>query len=247
MRVAVLSDLHIGCPPVRGAFGHPPAAFDAWLGQLLDSHDHVVLNGDVFQADHQLRWGRGSETAAVRRALNHHPWLRARLDDPRVRLLRGNHDDVTAELLGAGRVATFSGAAGALVVTHGDHADPLIGQAPGISALATWTSGRLRRLGLHGLSTWLEGRDISLKGARFGGVEGPYALAASALLREHDAQVVVFGHTHIACLQVLQDGIYANPGSASLGRKAWLSVDLGEGRLRVMRGAAVEAQTGWAP
>lgn len=239
MRVAVLSDLHIGCPPVPGAFGHAPAAFQAYVDGLLDTHDRVVFNGDILQTDHQAWSSPTGARAAIHRALAAHPWLRARLDHPRTVLLRGNHDDETRHVLGAETLACFDGPSGRLVVTHGDHHDPVIGTAPAVSALATWASGRIRRVGLSGLAQWLEGRDIAIKGARFGGPDGPYARGARQELARHDARVVVFGHTHVPCLHPLGSGLYANPGSASLGRRAHVSVDLTTGVVEVAHAAAV--------
>ncbi len=233
MRVAIISDLHIGCPPVPGAFGHTPAAFVAYITELLDHHDHLVWNGDIFQSDHQLVPGRASRQAAIRRCLHAHPWLAELLSHPKSTLLRGNHDDDTRTVLGARDRFQADGPTGRLVVQHGDAYDPVIGTAPGISAAATWASGRLRRGGLGRLAQWLEGRDIAVKGARFGGPDGPYGQAAARVLAESDAQVVVFGHTHVPVLQAVAGGVLANPGSASLGRRAHVSVDLGEGWVEV--------------
>ena len=233
MKVAILSDLHIGCPPVPGAFGHPPRAFADYLARLLDTHDQLVLNGDIFQSDHQLIPGITSQRAAIARAVDANPWLHDVLELDQTTLLRGNHDDETQRVLGAGVRHMVDGPVGRLVVTHGDVHDPVIGTAPGISALATWSSGRIRRIGLGRLAQWLEGRDIAIKGARFSGPAGAYARGAAVELAQHNAQVVVFGHTHQPALLTLAPGIYANPGSASLGHRAHVSVDLSEGRLHV--------------
>lgn len=227
MRVAVMSDLHIGVPPVGGAFGHRAPDFARFLRARLDDHDHVVLNGDVLQTDHTLGWGPAAARAALERGLAHHGWLADLLENPRLHYLHGNHDAVAAELLGAPTLKTFGD--GRLVVTHGDAFDPVIGRAPGVSAAATWASGRIRRLGLHALATALEGRDIAIKGQRFGGREGPYAQGARALLQAHGAEVCVMGHTHVPCEHALPEGIYVNPGSCSLGWRAWVSVDLDAG------------------
>lgn len=227
MRVAVMSDLHLGVPPVGGAFGHPAPDFARFLQARLDDHDHVVLNGDVIQTDHTLRWGPAAARAALQRGLAHHGWLAALLDNPRLHYLHGNHDAVAADVLGAPTLRLFG--EGRLVVTHGDAFDPVIGRAPGVSAAATWASGRIRRLGLHALATALEGRDIAIKGQRFGGPEGPYARGARELLRAHGAEVCVMGHTHVPCEHDLPEGIYVNPGSCSLGWRAWVSVDLDAG------------------
>ncbi len=225
MRVAVISDLHLGAPPVPGAFGQDGRAFAAFVDGLLARHDRLVLNGDIVQTDHGLGWGRAARARALRRALAHHGWLAELLEDERVDYLIGNHDAVAHDELGAATERLLGD--GQLVITHGDAFDPVIDRAPGISAAATWASGRLRRAGLVGLATHLEGRDVAIKGARFGGAAGPYAQGAAARMRATGARVCVLGHTHVPCQHALPEGIYANPGSSSLGWRAWVSVALG--------------------
>ncbi len=234
LRVAVLSDLHIGSPPVVGAFGHDVGAFARHLDGLLATHDHVVLNGDVFQCDHGLRWDRDAHRGALARAMAAHPWLCERLDRPRVHYLRGNHDDVAHDVLGASERLVLGVPGAQVVITHGDQHDPVIGRAPGISAAATWFSGRVRRAGLGRLASALEDRDVVIKAGRFGGATGPYAAGAAALMVETGAQVAILGHTHIPEHHALPQGIFANPGSASLGQFRWVSVDLAAGDVRLM-------------
>lgn len=239
MRVAVLSDLHVGSPPVPGAFGHEPAAFDAWLGSLIDTHDRVVLNGDVVQCDHTWAWGAAPQRRALDRALSAHRWLAAWADHPRVSWLPGNHDAIVSEARGAPPWMRLSGAAGALVITHGDRFDPVLQGVTAVSHAATWAMGRVRAVGLGAVADRLEGRDISFKSARFRGDRGPYAAGAAGLLAEHQAQVVVLGHTHVACAQPVPGGLLLNPGSASRGRRAWVSVDLDRGTARLCPGGGV--------
>lgn len=246
MRVAVLSDLHVGSPPVPGAFGHDPAAFDRWLGSLLDTHDRVVLNGDVVQCDHTWAWGTVPQRRALDRALAAHPWLARRAAHPRVTWLPGNHDAIVATARGAPPWLRLDGATGALIVTHGDRFDPVLQGITAVSHAATWAMGRARAAGLGALADRLEGRDISIKSARFQGDRGPYARGAAALLAEHDADVVVLGHTHVACAQPVPGGLLLNPGSASRGLRAWVSVDLDRGTARLCPGGgAPERDLAW--
>src|SRR5687768_5317178 len=54
VRIAAISDLHIGVRAGLDGFGHAIDAFDAWLARLEHDHDRIVLLGDVFQTDHVL-------------------------------------------------------------------------------------------------------------------------------------------------------------------------------------------------
>ena len=79
--------------------------------------------------------------------------------------------------------------------------------------------------GLRPLAQWFEGRDIAIKHRRFGHPAGPYAEAARVLLREHAADVVVMGHTHVPHLHALPEGRMVNTGSCSGGRFMHVSID----------------------
>ena len=172
MRVAVISDLHIGPRRGRDAFGHDEQAFDRWLDELLDTHDHLVLNGDIFQTDHELTVGAAVQRRALHAAMARVPWLTARLADPRVHYLHGNHDTAAQAELQTDHELRLEHRGNTVLITHGDRYDPVIGRAPGVSHAATWAAGRVRAARLQGLATWLEGRDIAIKAERFQGQRG---------------------------------------------------------------------------
>ncbi len=233
MRVAVISDLHLGPRPGRDAFGHDARAFDRWLSTLLDTHDHLVLNGDIFQTDHELGVGADVAAGALQAALRRAPRLAARLRDPRVHYLHGNHDHAAQALLDAETELKLTHGSAAVYITHGDRFDPVLARAPRISQAATWVTGRVRSARLGPLASWLEERDVDIKARRFQRPNGPYAAAAGLLAREQRADVVVFGHTHVPCSHELPHCWWANPGSCSLGRRALVSVDLAAGTVVV--------------
>lgn len=229
MRVAVLSDLHIGALPRTDAFLHDTGRFTRFLDRLEATHDRVVLLGDVYQCDHGLR----ADPASMRRQLDaaraRSGWLTERLARPAYRLVHGNHDAITADALGAPTELRFEGAAGSALLTHGDRYDPVIGAAPGLSAAATWFCGRARWLGLRPLAGWLEERDIAIKADRYQTPDGPYAQGARALMRERGVRFVVFGHTHAPWRLELPEGVLLNTGSCSRGRLMYASLDLDRG------------------
>ena len=198
-RVAVLGDVHLGPRVGRDAFGHEAEVFLSWLRELLEFHDHLVLNGDIFQLDHELGLSEAAQERALLACLHRLPELEALLASPRVHLVAGNHDRLTRRLLGAAAGVLIDSGQGRLLATHGDACDPVIGGAPAVSQAATWVTGRMRAVGVPRLAGWLEQRDVDLKAARFRGPQGPYARGAAGLMVEERADVVVFGHTHATC------------------------------------------------
>ena len=220
MKIAAISDLHIGASSRTDTFRHRADAFQHFLDVLEDTHDTIVLLGDIYQCDHG--WRLGCSRAALEAARARTPWLTARLAQPGYHLIRGNHDAITAEVLGAHRTLRL----GPVLLTHGDQLDPVLQAAPQVSAAATWGSGRLRAAGLRPLARWLEGRDVAIKGARFQTPLGPYAEGARRLREDTEGiEVVVMGHTHIPWRQSLPDGgVLLNTGTCSQGQRMYASI-----------------------
>ena len=54
MRIAALSDFHIGARAYTDEFHHAEADFLAYLAALEADHDHIVLVGDIYQTEHAL-------------------------------------------------------------------------------------------------------------------------------------------------------------------------------------------------
>ena len=222
MRIAVISDLHIGARDRADTFRHGAADFGRFLDGLERSHDAIVLLGDIYQCDHGgLPGNRAGQLAAARQRSR---WLTERLRDPGYHLVSGNHDAIAASELGARRTLRL----GRALLTHGDQFDPVIGRAPATSTAATWASGRLRAAGLRPVARWLEGRDVSVKARAFQTPEGPYAAGARQLIADHPGvEVVVFGHTHVPWRLALPEsgGVLLNSGTCSQGRLMYASVD----------------------
>lgn len=236
MRVAALSDLHIGLDGRTDAFGHDGRSFASFLDQLLATHDRVVLLGDVFTADHAAVWGPSHARAHLRRILTRVPWLADRLADPRVHYVHGNHDLVASDVLGAAeRLVLASGAVRVLFV-HGHQFDPVARRALRLAQAGTWATGRLRAARAPGLAQWFEDRDVAIKDARFRGAQGPYAQAANALCTDADVCAVVMGHTHAARVDVVERGLSLNTGTCSGGRREMISLDLEAGTGTLTRG-----------
>ena len=225
VKIAALSDFHIGIAARMDAFGHRRDDFLRFLDDLEDEHDQIVFLGDIYQCDHGLRTGPLSAQKQLAMARERTPWITERLSRPGYTLVHGNHDAVTARVLGAPTAVRLGSDDFSVLLTHGDAHDPVIGTAPRVSATATWASGRLRSAWMRPVADWLEGRDVDIKAKRFQVAGGPYARAAEGLLTQHGVDVVVFGHTHVPWRQEVAGGVLLNTGTCSRSQHMIASID----------------------
>jgi len=225
MRIAALSDFHIGARGYTDEFHHREDAFLEFLAQLEATHDRIVLVGDIYQTEHDLLPGHRAAARQLARAQARMPRLAERLRGPAYLYVHGNHDAVAHAELAAAERLKLEADGFAVLFVHGHQFDPVFRRAQSAMRAATWFTGRLRRVGLRPLAQWFEGRDIAIKHRRFGHAQGPYAVAARGLLREHAADLVVMGHTHVPHLHALPEGQIVNTGSCSRGRFMYVSID----------------------
>jgi len=242
MKIAAISDLHIGPRPGVDAFGHADGPFCAFLDALLGWADIVVLLGDVWQADHGLRSGPAAEAAQLRAARARSPWLTERLRDPKMRLVHGNHDRIARDELGAATALRLGAPGREVLLAHGDAWDAVIDKAPRLSATGTWICGRLRGAGLAGVADALEHRDVEIKAHRVHAPGGPTLRSAHAAARSAGVAMLVMGHTPVN----LDDTVEAegqrtrvlNTGTCSRGRWSGVAIDLGRGAAATVADAA---------
>ena len=225
MRIAALSDFHIGATRRGDEFGHAEDRFLEFLDQLEAEHDRIVLVGDIFQTQHGSLVGRRNAAGELARARRRFARLSARFTREPYAYIHGNHDIVACTELGLGDSLRLESDGFAVFFIHGHQFDPLLGSLYPAARLATWFTGRLRRIGLAPLASALEHKDITIKHERFGGVDGPYLRAARHLLRRHRAQAVIMGHTHVPFRHELEEGIVANTGTCTLGQRTYVSID----------------------
>lgn len=225
MRIAALSDFHIGARGYTDEFHHREDRFLEFLQGLEATHEQIVLVGDIYQTEHDLLFGRRAAARQLARARRRMPALAERLAGPAYTYVHGNHDAVARHELGAREQVRLTADGFTAVFIHGHQFDPVFRRAYTAARAATWLTGRMRRAGLRPLAQWFEGRDIAIKHRRFGHAQGPYAEAARGLLREHGADLVVMGHTHVPHLHALPEGRVVNTGSCSRGRFMHVSID----------------------
>lgn len=239
MKVAALSDFHIGARHHSDGFGHPVQRFLGFLDELEALHDRIVLLGDIYQTDHSAWPSEAEARRSLERIRERVPALAERFDRPPFEHVWGNHDVVVGPALGAPERLRFAGRYPALL-THGHQFDPVATQAPWAANLGTWATGRLRAVGLRPVAGWLEQHDVEIKERRFRGSEGPYAQGARELMHAHEASIVVMGHTHVPGITPVGEGVMINTGTCSRGRTMWASIDTEAGTVEVHDGRSVQ-------
>lgn len=231
MRIAALSDFHIGTRRHNDGFRHDLARFGRFLDRLEAEHDAVVLLGDIYQTDHALVPTRAAAQRMLARARERVAPLTERFARAPYVHVHGNHDEVMGTL-GAPEHLRLGGRFEVSFI-HGHQFDPIAVRAPWAADLGTWSTGRLRAVGLRPLAWWLEQRDVSIKDRRFRGPQGPYARGAQGLVHEHGTPIVVMGHTHCPGITPLSRGVMVNTGTCSGGRTMWVGIDSERGTIEV--------------
>ncbi|HRI07958.1 MAG TPA: metallophosphoesterase family protein [Nannocystaceae bacterium] len=225
MKIAAISDLHIGPRRWMDEFRHAEATFLAFLDRLERTHDLIVLVGDVFQTDHDLFPGRRGAVRQLMGARRRLPALAERFARPPYRYVHGNHDQIARDHLGAAETLRLEADGYCAFFVHGHQYDPIFRRAEVLARSASWFTGRLRAAGLRPVAQWFEANDIRIKHERFHRGDGPYLSAGRRLLREHSADVVVMGHTHVPVRVEAPEGLIVNTGSCSIGQEMYVSID----------------------
>ncbi|MBL4632250.1 MAG: metallophosphoesterase family protein [Kofleriaceae bacterium] len=225
MRIAAISDFHIGPTERVDCFRHTSESFHQFLDSLEATHDRIVLLGDVLQSEYGAWIGADNESAQLLAAQRRLPTLWRRFQTEPYTYLHGNHDAIAKQVSGALSELRIECDGFTVYFIHGHQFDPLLQRIYPVARLSTWFSGRVRSVGLGRVADWLEYQDVSIKHRRFEGVSGPYALAAKRLLREQEASLVVMGHTHVPQRLEIDGGIYANTGTCSHRQRMYVSID----------------------
>lgn len=239
VRIAALSDLHIGARDHTDGFGHDLGTFSRFLDQLEADHDRIVLLGDIYQTDHSAVPSRAAARRMLEQVRRRVPSLSERFDQPPYVHVFGNHDEVAGEALDAPEHLRMPGRFPTLFI-HGHQFDPVAVKASWAADFGTWGTGRLRAWGLRPLAWWFEQRDVEIKDRKFRGAQGPYARGAQGLSREHDVSIVVMGHTHVPGITPFEGGVMVNTGTCSGARTMWVSLDTEAGTIEVHHPSGVD-------
>ncbi len=223
MRIAVISDLHLGPGDASDSFGHQDAAFERFLHQLESDFERIVLLGDVWETLTSRRLYDPVE--GLRRAREAHPSIARRLTKPQYVYVHGNHDLIAASVDRAPSEWVLEADGLRLLFTHGHHHDWLIRRARWLSEWLVWMGAWARRLGCEAVYRAGYWFDRCLSQPRDGSILDSFQSWALRLANDRAADVVVTGHTHVASSVSHQSRLYLNSGSCSEGHFSYLAVD----------------------
>lgn len=231
MRVAVISDLHLGAADRADEFGHDDGEFDGFLARLERGFERVVLLGDVWETLTGARWNH--PLAALTAARAAHPLLARRFARPSFHYVHGNHD-LCAGSTGAPEHLLLEADGTRVLFAHGHQSDALVQRARWFSEVGVWLGGWVRRVGLAGAYRWLRAIDRHRELASdSGATQQRWAVAAGRSTR---ADVVVTGHTHVAGRVDVGGTVLINSGSCSEGAHSFVALDTRRGEFSVHLG-----------
>jgi len=224
MRIAVISDLHIG------ADDFSPAGFVDFLDHLERKHDEIILLGDIFECYFPvLPWKALAEYERFARTYRD---ITDRFRSPKYTLLSGNHDIVLRRARGIPS-RTERGTDGyRILLSHGHEVEAAFHSAlrTRLVELYMWFVYRLKRLGCPAPYDFSYARDYEWN-MKDGGV-AHVAAARNLLRRGYD--VVVFGHTHVERhVEFGGGGTYINTGDC-VRRRMYASIDLERRKCRLL-------------
>lgn len=232
MKVAVISDLHLGSGGATDLFGHDDGEFLRFLGFLERNFERIVLLGDVWETlAGSLPGSPLAELAAARAA---HPEIAKRFEGPAYSYVHGNHD-IVALAQGVPEELALEADGVRLLFTHGHQNDFVVRHARWLSELGVWFGGWVRRFGLGPLYRVLGKLDGLRGGASLDARSCSFQRWAVAVARLRSADVVVTGHTHLATRAEHGDRLFLNSGSCAQGAISFSAIDTRSGVFSIHR------------
>ncbi|MDF3069973.1 MAG: Ser/Thr protein phosphatase family protein [Polyangiaceae bacterium] len=226
MKLAVISDLHLGAGDLADGFGHDDGEFLRFLTYLERNFERVILLGDIWETLQSRRLGSAREELALARAM--HPEIAKRFERPQYRYVHGNHD-IVAGVLGVPDELAFEADGVRLLFTHGHQNDPLVARRQWITDLGVWLGGWIRRVGLDAFYRLCAKIDEMRGGISEDGTRCAFQQWAVGEATRREFDIVVTGHTHLAARTEHGSRLFLNSGSCSEGNLSFLSLDTRRG------------------
>ncbi len=230
MRIAVISDLHLGSGGPADFFGHDDTDFLRFLCWLENNFERIVLLGDVWETLTGVCYG--NPALELSRARRTHREIARRFEGPAYRYVHGNHDLVAAEA-GAPEAHTVTADGVRLLFTHGHQNDFIVQNARLVSELGVWLGAWIRRFGLDSVYRLARTLDGRRGGATVDAKTCGFQRWAMTLAASGGADVVVTGHTHMPTSAEHGARLFMNSGSCADGKFSFLSLDTARGNYGV--------------
>lgn len=230
MKIAVISDLHLGPGDRADLFGHDEDRFLKFLSHLEANFEKIVLLGDIWET---LTPQWPDPVRGLKQAREAHPQIARRFERKQYSYVHGNHDIIAGKVDGAPEEFQLNVDGTRLLFTHGHHHDLLIRHARWASEVAVWLGGWILRFGLDCVYRLFDGLDRAWSGADVDHSRCTFQRWAIDLATVRNADIVITGHTHIPLKQEHQGGLYLNSGSCSHGHLSYLAMDTRAGNYTV--------------
>lgn len=230
MKIAVISDLHLGNGTRSDQFGHDEATFLRFLDHLEGNFERIVLLGDIYET---LTTRGAAQVAELARCKAAHARVVERFERPAYRYLHGNHDLVAGHIDHAPDALHLKVDGQRIVFMHGHQFDWVVKKARAVSEWCAWFAGWLARLGMQPILKAAHAIERLVVGVDATTASDPTTLApkdrfqraAMSFASAHGADIVVTGHTHLGIVAPHGDRLFLNSGACENGRFSFLSMD----------------------
>jgi len=225
VKIAVISDLHLGRGDRTDLFGHSDGVFLRFLRFLEHNFERIIMLGDTFETLAAKPWDQYREIGVISRA---HAPLAARFNRAQYTMVHGNHDYVLRRL-GHPDELLLEADGTRILFRHGHTFDWLYRNLRYLPEAFVWFGFFLARHGLRFVYNLGEATDrwFRRKGSQ---TEVSFRNWALGIAKAHEADIVVTAHTHQGGLAEGENGrLFLNSGTCSKGRFSWLSLDTKEG------------------
>ncbi|HEX2730070.1 MAG TPA: metallophosphoesterase family protein [Polyangiaceae bacterium] len=233
MKIAVISDLHLGAGDRVDEFGHDDAEFLKFLSFLEGNFERIVLLGDIWETLQSP--GLGQALSELGRAQAAHAEIAERFRRPSYHYVHGNHD-LVAGALGAPDRCVYEADGVRLLFTHGHQGDPLIQRRAWLSEILVWLGGWIKRCGFQAFYRLCARIDHARGGLQPDSSRCPFQRWAVGEAARCSAEVIVTGHTHMAARAEHGSSLFLNSGACSGGHLSFLSIDTKRGDYAVNYG-----------
>ena len=228
MKIAVISDLHMGRGDAADRFGHDDRDFLAFLDALEADFERIVLLGDIYETLTSLKpLAQAQELQAVKRA---HPEISERFESAPYHYVHGNHDLIAGDIDSAPSAFQLDVDGTNILFTHGHHHDWVVNQLRWLSESGVWAGGWLLRMGLSPMIRMFEYFHTAMAGISSDPEVCSFQRWAIASAHSCNADIVVTGHTHIGIQAEHGDRLFLNSGSCAKGNYSFLSLDTSAGQ-----------------
>lgn len=227
----VCGDTHLGRGDATTGFGGAPEDFAAFLRQLAERAQLVVVQGDLFDLDRgSFPCAQALEFKAIRSR-----WavVERAIEESGIRVLSGNHDRALLgkEFAGARVCERYAVRVGErrVWIEHGERFDAWIKRWRGFTSFVTWVSGRVQRGPFSPLYRMLRWFERTTTGDADGALE---SRIIGWFRTSPELDILIFGHTHRRYHRNVGGRWLVNPGDTMGSRFRFVELCANAGELR---------------